>query len=363
VETTILKFTNKNLGKVRGLNIDGEPLFVGKDVAEALGYKDTADAIKKHVEIEDKMGRQIADSQGRQQNTTIINESGLYSLIFGSKLPSAKEFKKWVTTEVLPSIRKHGVYLGDNADVDYINNELRFSTGRVIKTFGTAKPSEIKQLYSEFKTYTDEEYKYDTDKRISRYKSVEKGLTTLHNNIAKQDIGNIGDCYNINKFKEQVILDRTKLEKKSLGGDKGAKTKEIKQLQEKIDNTYPKDDEFVTLNYHGFSCNYMYKYSNDGTYKTDANKILIKHFPIEQVPNVDYWKNVDFSKPIELFINYVVKSENDIQNNDKSFIDMLFNNILHVDDNIVESIHSKRVGTIDNFQDGKISFFIRNKRN
>ena len=88
----------------------GEPLFVGKDVATILGYKDTFDALKKHVDNEDKQNRQNAGFDS-PRGMTLINESGLYSLILSSKLPQAREFKHWVTSEVLPSIRKHGGYM------------------------------------------------------------------------------------------------------------------------------------------------------------------------------------------------------------------------------------------------------------
>lgn len=102
-------FNNPEFGDVRTIMIDGEPWFVGKDVAESLGYERTADAIRKHVEEDDKLTRSFADS-GQSRQMYIINESGLYSLIFGSKLESAKKFKKWVTSEVLPQLRKTGSY-------------------------------------------------------------------------------------------------------------------------------------------------------------------------------------------------------------------------------------------------------------
>lgn len=94
---------------VRTVNIDGNPYFVGKDVATILGYKNTKDALLKHVDDEDKLGSQIATS-GQKREMKVINESGLYSLILSSKLPSAKKFKRWVTSEVLPAIRKTGAY-------------------------------------------------------------------------------------------------------------------------------------------------------------------------------------------------------------------------------------------------------------
>lgn len=108
-------FKNKDFGSVRALVINDEPWFVGKDVAEVLGYEDTKKAIKSHVEEEDRWGGKtdtpyIIDSLGRKQYPTFINESGLYSLVLSSKLPSAKKFKRWVTSEVLPSLRKTGQY-------------------------------------------------------------------------------------------------------------------------------------------------------------------------------------------------------------------------------------------------------------
>lgn len=102
-------FNNANFGQVRSMMIDGEPWFVGKDITSILGYKDTADALKKHIDSEDKLTRRFADS-GQHREMIIINESGLYSLIMSSKLPKAKEFKRWVTSEVLPTIRKTGSY-------------------------------------------------------------------------------------------------------------------------------------------------------------------------------------------------------------------------------------------------------------
>ncbi|MZT11251.1 hypothetical protein EAI80_00760 [Catenibacterium sp. co_0103] len=105
-EVQLFNFENH---EVRSLLINSEPWFVGKDVAKILGYKDTSDALKKHVDGEDKLTRRFADS-GQSREMYIINESGLYSLVLSSKLPSAKKFKRWVTSEVLPTLRKTGQY-------------------------------------------------------------------------------------------------------------------------------------------------------------------------------------------------------------------------------------------------------------
>ena len=96
--------------QVRTLNVDNEPMFVGKDVADILGYQTGSRDVNTHVEAEDRLKYQIGTS-GQAREMTIINESGLYSLVLSSKLPTAKEFKHWVTHEVLPSIRKHGAYM------------------------------------------------------------------------------------------------------------------------------------------------------------------------------------------------------------------------------------------------------------
>lgn len=111
-EVTIFKNpVHPEFGNLRTIEIDGEPWFVGKDVAAALGYTKERNALDKHVDKDDALKRGVTDSMGRTQQMTIINESGLYSLILSSKLPSAKEFKHWVTSEVLPSIRKNGAYI------------------------------------------------------------------------------------------------------------------------------------------------------------------------------------------------------------------------------------------------------------
>ena len=126
-------FSNAEFGQVRAVEVDGTPYFVGKDVAEALGYSNTKDAITKHVDDEDKRLLQRSDFATLENHIpkevlpvnfvradipnrglTIINESGVYALVFGSKLPTAKQFKHWVTSEVLPSIRRHGAYMTGN---------------------------------------------------------------------------------------------------------------------------------------------------------------------------------------------------------------------------------------------------------
>lgn len=113
-------FSNEELGNVRALEIDGEPWFVGKDVATILGYSNPNEAVQEHIDDEDKLNSKMLlslDLKLGQRGGWLINESGLYSLILSSKLPTAKAFKKWVTSEVLPSIRKNGGYINGQSEM------------------------------------------------------------------------------------------------------------------------------------------------------------------------------------------------------------------------------------------------------
>lgn len=105
----LMTYVNKEFGTIRAVDIDGEPWLVGKDVAVALGYTDTDQAIRRHVDDEDKLTRSF-DGSGQNREMYVINESGLFSLILSSNMPGAKKFKRWVTSEVLPSIRRQGYY-------------------------------------------------------------------------------------------------------------------------------------------------------------------------------------------------------------------------------------------------------------
>lgn len=139
-------FNSPEFGQVRTIQQNGEPWFVGKDVAEILGYKDTSDAMKKHVDIEDKLTRRFADS-GQNREMYIINESGLYSLILSSKMPKAKEFKRWVTSEVIPAIRKTGGYIAGSENMT--DAEIMAKAVLVAQSTIRQRDQRIKELESD----------------------------------------------------------------------------------------------------------------------------------------------------------------------------------------------------------------------
>lgn len=152
-------FENDQFGKVRVIKVDEEPWFVGKDVAAALGYgqgKSLANAVANHVDAEDKGVTELMTPGGKQK-MTIINESGLYSLVMSSKLPSAKAFKRWVTSEVLPSIRRHGAYVTPSTLEEMISDPdtairlftaLRDEREQRIKLEAEAKANQPKVLFA-----------------------------------------------------------------------------------------------------------------------------------------------------------------------------------------------------------------------
>lgn len=142
-------FNSPEFGQVRTIQQNGEPWFVGKDVAEILGYKDTSDAMKKHVDIEDKLTRRFADS-GQNREMYIINESGLYSLILSSKMPKAKEFKRWVTSEVIPAIRKTGGYIVGSENMT--DAEIMAKAVLVAQSTIQQRDQRIKELESDVAT-------------------------------------------------------------------------------------------------------------------------------------------------------------------------------------------------------------------
>lgn len=151
-------FNNDQFGEVRVINKGGEPWFIGKDIAEALGYSRPTKAILDHVDDEDKDEVPIQDSIGRMQKTPVINESGLYSLVLSSKLPEAKKFKRWVTSEVLPSIRKNGMFavdeLLDNPDL-LIATATKLKEERIARLLAEAKIEEYEPMIEEYKQFIE----------------------------------------------------------------------------------------------------------------------------------------------------------------------------------------------------------------
>lgn len=198
-------FENKEFGKVRTVLRGGEPYFVGKDVASILGYAKPLNALAMHVDEDDSLKQGLIDSMGRTQETIFINESGLYSLILSSKLPSAKKFKRWVTSEVLPTIRKTG---------GYVANEELF-----VNTYLPNADSATKELFK---------LNLQTIRQLNEKIEKDKPLVDFANHIQVSD-----DCISMSAMaklaaKNGINIGRTRLfsylrDKKILGCHDGYK--------------------------------------------------------------------------------------------------------------------------------------------
>lgn len=157
-------FNNAEFGSVRSLMVNGEPYFVGKDFAEILGYSNSRKALLDHVDEDDKTdGVTIRDSIEREQTPVLINESGLCSLILRSQLPSAKRFKRWVTSEVIPAIRKHGVFVMD----DIMNN-----TDALIEALQAFKAERLQRIALEEENAVQKQQLTEMKPKASYYDTV-----------------------------------------------------------------------------------------------------------------------------------------------------------------------------------------------
>lgn len=174
-------FKNEQFGSIRAIELNGEPWLVGKDVADVLGYGNYRQALKTNVDEEDKGVHQM-DTLGGRQDMTIINESGLYSLIFGSKLPKAKEFKHWVTSEVLPSIRKHGGYIKDQENLtedELLSRALLVAQSRIAERDRQIERMRPKEIFADAVTASHNSILVGELAKVLRQNGVEIGQNRL----------------------------------------------------------------------------------------------------------------------------------------------------------------------------------------
>ena len=198
-------FQNEEFGTIRTIEQDGAPWFVGKDVAEALGYTDFFGSLKKHVDEEDKLVCQI-DSAGQKRGATIINESGLYSLVLSSKLPNAKKFKRWVTSEVLPSIRKNGGYLAGQESMS--NEELMARALLMAQNTIAEREKRIQSLQAQ------NELK---DQIIADFEPIRTYVDTILESPGTMSTAQIAADYDITPQKLNKILHEERVQRKVNG--------------------------------------------------------------------------------------------------------------------------------------------------
>ncbi len=373
---TNLEFEGRKLDYIIGE--DGEPLFELYNVGMMLGYH-----TKNGVGIDDYPRKKRIDKIVERADikpcfhsgNKYLTEEMVYDFMLEAHTEPCKRFKKWLSNKVLPSIRKHGAYIGENADENYVNNELRFGNKTTIKTFANADPAMVNKLYSEFKEYIDTEYKNNTDVRKARYASVEKGLNRLLESLAT-NVNNIGMCYNVQALINEVLSDIKTLGNRISGGKRAGLTRQNKKLKNELDEAnnnilqkerelldikekYDPNNFWTTLDYHPFSVNYMY----DDNQITTAYQRWIDNFPKNKLHSKEEYEqkaNIDFNKPIVIYIKYRNLSKFDTDNLSKSLIDYIFNRHFLVDDSIVKGKVEFTKEHCDSYKDGKIRFTLRN---
>lgn len=175
-------FKNEQFGEVRVVEQNGEPWFVGKDVAEILGYSDTNKAVAMHVDDEDKKLNDKSSSSFGQRGAHLINESGLYSLILSSKLPQAKQFKRWVTSEVLPSIRKHGGYINGQesmTDEELLSKALIMAQSKIEEKTRQIERMKPKEIFADAVTASHNSILVGELAKVLRQNGIEIGQNRL----------------------------------------------------------------------------------------------------------------------------------------------------------------------------------------
>lgn len=354
-------FNNDLFGEVRTMMINDNPWFVGKDIAEALGYKNTSDALKKHVDEDDK-GVAKCDTLGGTQDLTIINESGVYSLIFGSKKPEAKIFKKWVTSEVLPTIRKSGCYITESATQETIDYQSKFGLRRIRKTIREAKDIiEIVGIWKDFKSCSKIErdaHRIDNDERIKCCKKIIDELQdSIANNVLEMN------QYELPMYQGlmlEIQAEAQRLSNKRYGGKISNMTRKIKNLEQQLEDVTPYTGAPITLDIHGFTTNNLYTYDFRGerhrSYAYNQWRRKFRTLDIPSKEDYEIYESLDFTEPIGLIINFVAIEAMDADNMVKSFQDALAEHLGLPDDSIFVKCTFEKVAICDTYDEGKITF-------
>ena len=347
MSNNITIFNNELFGSVRTMMIDDNPWFVGKDIAEALAYKNISDALSKHVDDDDKIQIAKRDLQNCNdigtKGAVLINESGVYSLIFGSKKPEAKAFKKWVTSEVLPQLRMSGVYITESATQEAIDYQALYGKNRIYNTF--LNTVDLEAEYQRFYEMAKAERKarhINNDIRITCSKIVQKAIADrMALSLTEVPASKL---LAMKELSEQIQVDITKLSNKANGGFKANMTRKIKAQQQQLEfmeteltearNQYNElyeehrriqeqgeDAELIEISYSGFSNNDMYDYIDGKVRRTQKYNNWINHFPIDSIDMLS--EDVDFDKPMACELYFDHGKRFDVHNFIKPMLDMI----------------------------------------
>lgn len=361
---------NKNVTVLRNQEVLGKefavygdidnPLFLAKDVAEMIGHSNITHMVNM-VDEDEKLTYTICNS-GQDREMWFLTEYGLYEVLMQSRKPIAKEFKKEVKA-ILKQLRQSGVVITESATEEAIDFESKYGVRRIRKTF--RETTNLVETWNEFKELSKQERqarRINNDVRI-------KGCSIIIDELQDYLANNVINMkpYEVIMYQDiiqEIAVEKQRLSNKYYGGLLSSQTKKIKNLEQQVEELKPRNLIFTELNIHPFTNNCMYQTDCYGRqHRSDAYNNWINKFPMHQVPTVfEYteYEDIDFTRPIGIEIKYVCKKEFDTDNLNKPLIDMLFNRIFRVDDNIVKEIHATTIGNCNTYSEGKIIFAIYN---
>ena len=368
-------FNNELFGSVRTMMIDEKFYFVASDIAKALGYKNTSDAINRHCKHIVK--HDTLDSTGFEQSMNFIPESDVYRLIIKSKLPEAEKFEEWVMDEVLPQLRQCGVYITESATQEAIDYQSLYGKNRVYNTF--INTVDLEAEYKRFYEMSKAERKarhINNDIRIECSKIIQKAITDrIANSLTDVPASRL---LAMRELSEQIQVDITKLSNKANGGFKANMTKKIRTQQQQLEfmetelievrsqyneleheyeeyrniQEQGEDAELIEIEYFGFSNNDMYDYIDGKVRRTYKYNSWINRFPVHTIDTLS--EDVDFDKPMACELYFDHGARFDVHNFIKPMLDMIARANGKDDKNIrkVSCVTNEIVN--DHYKDGKI---------
>lgn len=330
------------------------PLFLAKDVAEMIEHSDVSKMVKAIDEDEKLIGTLFVSGQNRE--VWFLTEYGLYEVLMQSRKPIAKEFKKEVKA-ILKQLRMSGVVTNENATKEAVDYDMLFGRYNIRRTF--RETTDLIGTWEEFK-------------RLSK---IERQARRINNDVRIKGCDTIIDelkCYIANNVSQmrpsQVIMyqeviqeiyaEKNRLTNKYYGGLLSAKTKQIKRLEQQIEQEEELElDEYFFIDSHAFSCNFMYSYSKYGIVKSAAYQRWINNLNLEKYLPEEI--DVDFNKPIRIELLYGSKQGMDITNFNKAIVDQVAT-YYGFDDSLVKECNESLLEHVDSYDDGFIYIKIEN---
>ena len=373
----IITFTNELFGQVRTIIIEDKPYFVGKDIAEALGYKRPSDAIAQHCKHTVK--HRIVDITGFEQPMNVIPEGDVYRLIFRSKLPNAEKFEEWIMDEVIPQLRISGVVVLEHATQEDIDFESLYGKDRLRKTF--METTDVSSEYDRFKVMSKERrdknhHSYSNQCRIDNCKTI---IKTLEDRARERVLtASPSEIMVYQELINKIQIDITSLTNQRQGGIKAQITRKLNKLRTDYDslvfelntvkNEYQQvldqneelrlqdigaDIPFTVIEKHGFSNNKMYKPRGNQMKRTADYNAYENSFPKYQLRNPSFLGHLDFTKPICCELKFAHIETYDVHNFIKPTLDII-SRAINCDDKIIRKVMCSTDSYVDDYKDGRI---------